>query len=274
MPDTINIAAGPTVSIVTISFNSSADLEKTVASVLSQGYKQKEFLVIDGGSTDGSLAVIKKNDSQIDFWCSEPDRGIYDAMNKGIQHANGQWLIFMNAGDIFYSTETLKNIFEENSINAFDIIYGKHVTSYGEYSFVNTQLAPLHTIWKKMPFSHQAVFCKTEWLKARGFDTNYKVVADHDMMYEYYLKGAKFYFLDEVIAVASLGGISDTQRIQSYRERLSFIRKYSASSFKMLYLRSILIKEYIFLYIKQFLGPSIVARIIKARNSVFRDIES
>ncbi|MEQ8688374.1 MAG: glycosyltransferase family 2 protein [Imperialibacter sp.] len=263
----------PLVSVVTVVYNAKDALSETLANVSKQGYANKEVIVIDGGSTDGTIKVIEENAPIITNSVSERDYGIYDAMNKGILRANGKWLIFMNAGDVFYSSDTLSNIFEKNSFDGFDVIYGKHVTNYGDYSYVNGQLAPLDSIWKKMPFSHQAVFCKTEWLKKRGFDTTYKVVADHDMMYEYYRGGAKFHFIDEVIAIASLGGVSDTHRIKSYRERLVFIRKYPSSTIKVLYFRCVLIKEYIFSFVKHILGQNVVARIVKVRNAVFREIE-
>ena len=92
------------VSIVTVSFNCVSSIEDTILSVVNQKYKEKEFVIIDGGSTDGTLDVIKKYDKQINYWVSEKDAGIYDAMNKGIKASNGDWIIFMNSGDCLLYT--------------------------------------------------------------------------------------------------------------------------------------------------------------------------
>lgn len=93
----------PKVSVVTICYNSVQFIEKTIQSVLSQTYPNIEYIVIDGGSTDGTKEIIEKYSSRISYWCSEKDRGIYDAMNKGIRKATGEWINFMNSGDCFVS---------------------------------------------------------------------------------------------------------------------------------------------------------------------------
>jgi len=101
----------PLISIITVVFNASKHLEETILSVLIQTYDNVEYIVIDGGSNDGSVDIIKKYENQIDYWVSEKDDGIYDAMNKGIYLANGEWINFMNAGDIFYDEKVLNKIF-------------------------------------------------------------------------------------------------------------------------------------------------------------------
>lgn len=99
------------ISIITICFNAATDLENTIASVRSQKYKDYEYIVVDGGSKDATLAVINDNSDKITKWVSEPDKGIYDAMNKGIKMASGEWVIMMNAGDVFADSQVLQNVF-------------------------------------------------------------------------------------------------------------------------------------------------------------------
>ena len=110
------------VTIITVCRNHAKELEKTIQSVENQTWQKKEYIVIDGASTDETLEVIQQHGDSITQWISEPDQGIYDAMNKGIRLAQGQWVIFMNAGDTFASTDTLQRVFQESQ--EADVIYG------------------------------------------------------------------------------------------------------------------------------------------------------
>ena len=101
----------PLISVVTVSYNAVSVIEQTIFSVINQTYPNVEYIIIDGGSTDGTVDIIKKYADKITYWVSEPDKGIYDAMNKGIELATGEWINFMNAGDSFYSFSILELIF-------------------------------------------------------------------------------------------------------------------------------------------------------------------
>ena len=113
-------------SIITVNYNNKDGLQKTIDSVISQTFKDFEWIVIDGGSTDGSRELIEKNKNYFSFWCSEHDKGVYNAMNKGIVHAKGEYLNFMNSGDCFVSNKVLEKIFSNDYTN--DILYGNVVT--------------------------------------------------------------------------------------------------------------------------------------------------
>ena len=114
----------PLISVVTICYNAKNDLEKTILSVLSQTYQDIEYIIIDGGSTDGTVDIIHKYSERLFYWISEPDKGIYDAMNKGMDRATGSWINFMNAGDTFCDNEVIKNIFGYNDLSDYSVIYG------------------------------------------------------------------------------------------------------------------------------------------------------
>lgn len=126
----------PLISVVTVSYNAVTTIEKTILSVINQNYSNIEYIVIDGGSIDGTVDIIKKYADKITYWVSEPDKGIYDAMNKGIIVATGEWINFMNTGDTFYNENVFSEIFELNSYTE-DVISGC------------AQLAN-HKIWKPL----------------------------------------------------------------------------------------------------------------------------
>ena len=120
----------PLISIITVVFNGEKYLEETIQSVINQTYSNVEYIIIDGGSSDGTLDIIKKYEERIDYWVSEKDRGIYDAMNKGIDVASGKWLNFMNGGDEFYDNKVIENIFKNCSYEDEYVIHGKVALIY------------------------------------------------------------------------------------------------------------------------------------------------
>ena len=159
-------------SIITINYNNCAGLRKTIESVVNQIWHDYEFIIIDGGSTDGSVEVIKEFASHIDYWVSEPDKGIYNALNKGVAIAKGEYCNFMNSGDCFYSFNVLEQVFSINPIA--DIICG------------NTHSDSLKIPPKEITFDflfngsicHQCAFIRTSIMKKYGYDEKYKIVAD------------------------------------------------------------------------------------------------
>jgi len=149
-------------SIITINLNNAQDLVRTIESVNSQVFKDFEFIIIDGGSTDGSVEIIKANEDKIAYWISEPDKGIFNAMNKGIKKAAGDYVIMLNAGDVLYDSNTLQTIFESSPTE--DILYGDAVLEskgkvFGEKIFSN----PItFAFFRRTSISHQAAFIKRE----------------------------------------------------------------------------------------------------------------
>lgn len=208
------IVAVPKVSVITVNLNMCDALQMTVANVLAQSYRELEYLVIDGGSSDGSVDVLARNDSQISHWVSEPDRGLYHAMNKGVQLATGDWVIFMNSGDRFYDTEVVADIFREPHSDA-DLVYGHSVQWHARERVGRVRHAespavlPLRTIT-----SHQSVFCRRHLLLERPFSENI-MVADYEFFVHMRLEGRRFKIIDRIVGVNVDGGISDLTRIRS-----------------------------------------------------------
>lgn len=127
----------PSISVITVSYNAVTSIEKTMLSVLNQIYDRVEYIIIDGGSVDGTLEVIQKYVDRLGYWVSEPDKGIYDAMNKGILNASGDWIIFMNCGDIFVDDNVLYSLFFGKKYENVDVLYGDalEVDSNGRRGF-------------------------------------------------------------------------------------------------------------------------------------------
>jgi glycosyltransferase involved in cell wall biosynthesis len=152
----------PIITIVTVTFNAEEYLEKTILSVIEQDYKNIEYIIVDGGSTDKTIEIIKKYEKNIYLWISESDKGIYDAMNKGVKYANGEFVNFMNAGDVFFDNTVCSRIFS-NEITA-DLIYGDTIfyDNSGNENLVKAK--SLDKLWEAMIFNHNSLFAKKDLL--------------------------------------------------------------------------------------------------------------
>lgn len=215
----------PSVSIITVVFNSRDLLEKTLQSIINQDYPRKELVIIDGGSTDGTLDIIKKYEKKIGFWSSEKDKGIYDAMNKGLQAATGDYLIFINSGDLL-EENVLSAIFDSPEEPA-DIYYGETNMMdesgkvLGTRSEVTTRKLPGRMTWKDMKYgmvvSHQSVLVKKEI--APLYNLEFTCSADIDWVIRC-LKASRTVVNTKLVISSFLtGGFSGKQRRRCLEER-------------------------------------------------------
>lgn len=162
----------PLITVITVVYNAEKVIEETIRSVIAQTYQNLEYIIIDGGSTDKTLDIIKKYENRIALWISEKDRGIFHAMDKGIDLAKGKYINFMNAGDRFYADDIIEKIFSLNPQE--DFIYGDIETSYhiGDYKYTRTVNAPQpNKIWKKA-ICHQSLFVKKNVMAKNKFTDN------------------------------------------------------------------------------------------------------
>lgn len=211
-------------SIVTIVYNDRKNIKSTIESVLNQTYEDIEFIVIDGDSNDGTQDIIKAHIDRISYYISEPDNGIYDAMNKAINIASGDWLIFMNSGDIFYNNNVLESIFS-NPPDA-DIIYGNHAPKDDTAKIITPRR--LNTFWKGLPFNHQSSLVRTHLYKEHKFDTKYTISSVHDFFYKLYKNDCKFKYIDITVAIYDFNGISATSflwLLDNFRINLKYKEK-------------------------------------------------
>lgn len=207
------------VSIITVCYNDLEGLKKTVHSVESLSYADKELIVVDGLSKDGSQDFIINN-KVIDKKIIEADSGIYNAMNKGVNSADGDYLIFMNAGDVFADSNALDDIDK----SCEDIVYG---SVYEGKAKENNLVRPLciDYIWKGMIFSHQSVFIKKSLLELNPYNEKMKIAADYDFFLKMYIKKRSFKELNRPISIVDVDGVSRNYQVLSTKERIESLKK-------------------------------------------------
>ena len=202
-------------SIITVNYNDAEGLERTIRSIISQTFRDYEFIIIDGGSTDGSVDVIKQYESYIDYWVSEPDGGIYPGMNKGLRQAKGEYLNFMNGGDCYHSSDVLETIFALGS-NA-DVITGEHAEN-GLRNVGKDGVTMLDLY--KWAIDHQASFIKREIALRHPYDEKYKIVSDWKFFIEALVfDNCTFYYTDTIVVDVDMEGISNTNYDLDRKER-------------------------------------------------------
>lgn len=193
------------VTVVTVSYNADKVIEPTIKSVINQTYSNFEYIIIDGGSTDNTLNIITKYSDKISAWSSEPDKGIYDGMNKGLRRATGDWIIFMNAGDRFLHKNVLKNFFEEKEWeDNIAVVYGNSYRTNGIHAKIELVDSPF---WENKSYlhgngiCHQASFVKRNIALQYPFDLKFKHAADMKMFHDIYYVGYKFEYIQETVCL-------------------------------------------------------------------------
>jgi len=182
----------PKVSIIVVSLNTKNFFLKTIISIINQSFKSKEIIVVDGQSSDGTLLIIKKFKKIISKIIIEKDKGIYDAMNKGVQLASGKWIIFMNSGDIFFNKKVLSNIFEYSFLQKdIDILFGDTIVKHNSLDYLSKS-KEFNDKTIVMPFCHQSSIVKTSLIKKYKFQLKYKFSSDFNFFLKCFKN--KFFF--------------------------------------------------------------------------------
>lgn len=203
------------ISVITISYNNRQGLERTLKSVASQSFSDFEYIVIDGGSQDGSKELLERYSDKITYWVSEPDKGIYNAMNKGIAATKGEYLIFINSGDHFYSDDSLTDA--EQHLSGEDIIYGNLEVISAEQTYIKdypSEMSLFYFYYESLP--HPSSFIRKDAFEKYGFyDESLKIVAD----WKWFLiticsYSATFRHIDETVSTFYLDGISSNTQSQ------------------------------------------------------------
>jgi putative colanic acid biosynthesis glycosyltransferase len=215
----------PLLSVITVVFNDAANLENVIKNVTSQSYLNLEYIIIDGGSSDGTLDIIKKYEDMIDYWVSEKDQGIYDAMNKGVRLASGEWINFMNAGDSFYQVTTVVDVVNSIPPSA-DLVYG-HTYYKEKEKMTLIETYDLQSLWMSMICSHQSIFVRKRLLREHPFDIRYKISSDFEFIYYCYVNGYKFFDTKIIIAVHSVDGVSEQNITSRMLERWRIVNRYT-----------------------------------------------
>lgn len=227
-------------SIITIVFNDYEGIESTIKSVIDQKYRGLEYIVVDGGSTDGTMDIVSKYQDFIDLVISEPDDGIYDAMNKGIKASTGRFVGLINSGDKLadHSVEYVLNYFALNPNS--QVLCGAIEKINGSESFkLNmTRSRFVKSVQYTMPCNHPAAFVKRDVYDTYGvFDCSYKICGDYELMYRFYNRGVRFGFTNTVLAKMLAGGISE--KLQSVPVRA--VEHYIIRKRNMKFVRNIML---------------------------------
>ncbi|MFY8019999.1 MAG: glycosyltransferase family 2 protein [Bacteroidia bacterium] len=220
----------PKLSLITVCYQAEKVLEQSLQSAMMQDFQDFEFVIIDGGSKDNTLQIAEKFRNKIGYLISEKDHGIYDAMNKGIKAAKGDWLYFLNAGDSFYHSKVLSSIFEGNKYEKYNFIYGKVQTKNEPtgINYVSGEPVSLKDFYSKYPICHQATFSRKLLFNKIGlFDTKYKLAADTEWFARVFKAEAEnCIFIDEIIAFYDIQGTTYHKRMAGYMEYLDFGKKH------------------------------------------------
>lgn len=194
----------PLISIITVVYNGEKHLEKTIKSVIAQTYPNVEYIIIDGGSTDGTLDIIKKYEKKISHWSSEPDKGIYDAMNKGLTKATGDYVAFMNADD-WYEPDALQSVADAAIETQASFITAKVRIINEETEKSVIRESRFDEYGKNI--HHQTCFINLRIHKQFLYNTDFQLAADRDLIVRLIKSGISTYFVDKVVANFREGGM-------------------------------------------------------------------
>ena len=219
------VTGRPLVSVVTAVFNGAAHLEETIRAVAGQTYAPIEHIVIDGGSTDGTLDILAGWSETLAYWVSEPDSGLYDAMNKGIDLVTDpeSYVLFANADDHLYSPEAIERVI--SSSGGEDLLYGRMLLTDGQVAGVAGGRVELDDL-ARQTLCHPATFVKRKVFDRVGkFDTRYRIAADYDHIVRCFAAPVSTRFVDVIVSTMRMGGLSEDRFMLSCRERKDVIRR-------------------------------------------------
>ncbi len=201
------------VSVITVVYNDVHQIRDTIENCLSQTWKDIEYIIIDGGSTDGTADIVKEYSSRLAYWCSEHDDGLYEALNKGISHVTGNWIIVLNSGDKFATATTLEDVMTSDGIDQTDVIYGDSIEVSSEKESLIVASPDWHKLSYRIIYRHGSSLVKTEVQKKFLYDISkkksLKYALDWDMIHRIYQAGHTFKKIDIVIERFQKEGISD-----------------------------------------------------------------
>lgn len=248
----------PKISVITIVFNGEELIERTIKSVLNQSYQHVEYIIIDGNSRDKTLEIIQKYENRISKWISEPDKGLYDAMNKGLNLATGDFIIYMNAGDLFFQENVLENVFATSNLD-FDILYGEtefindKMERIGLRSEVTPHKLPLNLKWQDMKLGmvvcHQSIFIRRNI--APLYDINHPICADIDWIIKSLKQTDKVKNCQLVVSKYLVGGLSEKKLLLTLKDRFLVLKEHFGLTTTFIAHIRILFRAFSFKYFKR-----------------------
>lgn len=232
----------PRISIITVVYNDVANIEMCIRNTLLQTYHNLELVVVDGGSTDGTVDVIKKYANYIK-WISEKDRGLYDAMNKGVSIATGEWVLFRNCGDFFYDENVIKKVFNNYEDKGETFILGneRYFRHWG-YKDVKPKIL-IQDYLKSMPVNHPATFIRRKVQLENPFNLKYRNSADYDFFIRTFKQGATYKYFDELFSIFDANeGTTANHFDRTLKENIDILTSYDAPQEYIDYFKSHLVR--------------------------------
>ena len=224
----------PIISVITVCRNAEKQIEATIKSVITQTYDKYEYIIIDGASNDNTLPIINNYKNHIQIIVSQPDLGIYDAMNEGTALANGLWIIFLNAGDLFYAIDTLQKVAPYLESTTAELVYGDIMKKKHKQQFLKKGEKPHNA--HRMFFCHQALFTKKELLLKYPFNLNHPMSADFAFVKKMWKLGFEFMHINETIAIFDSNWISNQQTNKGLLDNISVIKEQDSLFERILFL--------------------------------------
>ncbi len=253
-------------SIIVVSLNTKKLFLKTINSILKQKYKNFEIIVVDGESIDGTQKIIFKKKKYFSKYLIEKDKGIYHAMNKGLILSRGEWIIFMNSGDIFFNKHVLENI-AKKEFSKFTIVFGDTLIDH-KFIKVYQKGNYFHKNTVTMPFCHQSTLVKSKYLKKNKFNLNYQLSSDFNLFLNSYSQKIKFIRYNGPISKVEALGQSDVKRQKVFNENIKifFIRKFYVKIVFLIYFKII---EFLKTLVKFCIPHKIVKYVLKIKYYKF-----
>ncbi|RZK12549.1 MAG: glycosyltransferase [Flavobacterium sp.] len=225
----------PKLSVVTVNLNNAAGLRKTMQSVFSQTFSDREYIIIDGGSIDGSKEILKQYSDKLSYWVSEKDKGIYNAMNKGIIQSRAEYILFLNSGDYFVDREVLTNAVSIMKSNPADIYYGNIVIEHENGKLVSKKHPKVISLdfLENETINHQASLIRRSLFDDMGlYDLRYSMAADHAFYVKALLKQTPFHHINQDMVFYQLDGIS-SKNFDRYKLQMNEICEHLLPGYKI-----------------------------------------
>ncbi len=255
-------------SIIVVSLNTKEKFKKTIQSILNQSIKNYEIIVIDGKSNDGTKEIISKYNKDIKKKLIQKDKGIYYGMNRGIKLASNKWLIFLNSGDIFYSSNTLKKLsYHLKKNREADVIIGNSKIKKKKF-FYKKKYTKINKKSLISCFSHQSCAIKTSLHKKNLFKTKYKITADFNFFKDLLKKNVKFNYINDIISISEADGLSDKKRFLALAEFYQINKSNQFINFKF-FRYSMIYIYFLFIYVVKLTIPSnFHKKLIQIKHSI------
>jgi glycosyltransferase involved in cell wall biosynthesis len=269
------------ITIITVVYNGLAHIEETIQSVIGQTYGNIEYIIIDGGSTDGTLEIIRRYEHAIDYWVSEKDNGIYGAMNKGVNLAIGDWVNFMNADDFFFNHQVIEKIVSQIEKEKEKEKEKEFIVFYGKLHFIELNKEIIFILGKhwniaknelkyRMSIAHQSAFTNRKAiLKAGGFNESYEIAGDYELTLRLLRNSDAFFIENIVIACMRTGGISSNRKnyLKVIRE-IKIAQKENGYDHPRIYWILVIIKHYIKHVLSFFFGEELIRKLWNILNNL------